>query len=243
MKKVYILAAIAALITAALLYFYLSDLAKKEVVPHSTVVIAAVDIPAYTKISAEQLTTMQIPSEFLHHQALRDPKEAIGLVSDGAIIAGETLLSGSLRTLGESNDGMSYLIPDGMRALTVEVDTMSGVAGYLRQNDRVDVLVTMGALPDDEAAPAADGEPKGRTATAVVAENIQVLAAGATIADKNEDGAAAGYGSVTLLAAPDEARRIVFACQEGRLTLLLRSVTDEAQDHGEAIDRDNVEIK
>jgi pilus assembly protein CpaB len=125
-----------------------------------------------------------------------------------------------------------------MRAVTVEVDSMSGVAGFIRQNDRVDILVTID-IPDITATTTST-----KIITNVIAENIQVLAVGETIGTStSEDGTdtTTTYTTITLVAAPEIAERIVFAQAEGRISLILRSVTDEVTEKDTPVDRSDVE--
>jgi pilus assembly protein CpaB len=236
MKKIYIFAIAAAVITAVLLYIYLSSLRQMAEVQYEEVVVANANIPAYTVITADMLDTTEMPLESAHPLAIKNKADAIGKVCDGTVLAGEVLLSGSLKSIGESNDNLAYLVEDGMRAVSVLVDDVTGVAGYIHNNDHVDVLVTIDVRDSQNGNSA-------KTITTLVAENIQVLAAGATIADTlTEDGATSiEYTTVTLLADPETARRIVFAAQEGRVTLILRSVTDESTPGGSSIDRYDVE--
>ncbi|MDO4582328.1 MAG: Flp pilus assembly protein CpaB [Bacillota bacterium] len=233
MKKVYILAAIAALITGALLYFYLQSLNAQTEVPTADIVIATTDIAPYTRISAEMLGVKTVEQGTQHPQSLTDPREAIGLVSSGMLVAGEALLSSKLKSIGESQDGLSLLVPDGMRAISVAVDGVSGIAGFLRQNDRVDVLVTI-ELPYTKD----DGAEAFEMTTTLVAGNIRVLATGRDIADTlTEEGDPAGYELVTLLVTPQQAADVAFAMQEGRMTLVLRSVTDDQEKSVIDVDR------
>ncbi|NLF80329.1 MAG: Flp pilus assembly protein CpaB, partial [Clostridia bacterium] len=171
--------------------------------------------------------------------AVKNSADAVGKICDGTTLAGEVLLSGKLKSIGESNDNLAYLVENGMRAVSVAVDSVSGVSGYIHNNDHVDVLVTI-----DVRDPQAQSQGSNKVITTVVAEDIQVLAAGATIADTlTEDGAqSSSYNTVTLLADPETARQIVFAAQEGRITLILRSVTDQGKPGGSSIDRYDVEV-
>lgn len=238
MKKIYLFAIAAAIITAALLYIYLTSLRQMAEVQYEDVVIANVNIPAYTVITASMLYTTQMPLESAHPLAVKNPADAVGKICDGTVLAGEVLLSGKLKSIGESNDNLAYLVENGMRAVSIAVDSVSGVAGYIHNNDHVDVLVTI-----DVRDPQAQSQGSNKIVTTLVAEDIQVLAAGETIADTlTEDGAqSSGYNTVTLLADPETARHIVFAAQEGRITLILRSVTDESKPGGSSIDRYDVE--
>jgi len=237
MKKVYIIAAAMALLTAVLAYYYLSSVGEAERPQTVEVVAAAADIPAYTRITAEMLTVRQVAAGSQHPQSVRTAAEAVGKVSDSAILAGETLLSGKLRELGASTEALSYLVEEGMRAFTISVDSVSGVAGFLRRDDLVDILATMDLPPEQpEPGAKADSGTSYERATVMVAENIRILAAGSSLSGTSDG----SYTTVTLLATPEQAERIVFAMAEGRLTLLLRSVTDAGDSDPPRITRETL---
>ncbi|PWT98139.1 MAG: Flp pilus assembly protein CpaB [Terriglobia bacterium] len=112
-----------------------------------------------------------------------------------------------------SGVGVSPLIPAGMRAISVRVNDVVGVAGFVLPGMRVDVLVT--------------GRPPGRddTVTTTVLQNITVLSAGQTIqADANKQSINAPV--VTLLVNPSQAEALTLANTEGRIQLVLRNSTD-----------------
>jgi len=237
MKKVYLFAAVMALLTAVLVYYYLRSVDDAEQPPYVQVVAAVADIPAYTRITADMLTVRQVPAGSQHPQSVYDAADALGRVSDSPILAGETLLSGKLREIGASTEALAYLVVDGMRAFTISVDSVSGVAGFLRRDDTVDILATIDLpqeQPEEDAA-SEDGAGLENT-TIMVAENIRILAAGSSLAANADN----SYTTVTLLATAEEAEKIVFAMSEGRLTLLLRSVTDTADSDPPRVTRDNL---
>lgn len=230
MKKVYLAAALFALIGAALVYFYLQSLDQRQEEPTFPTLLAAVDIPAFTRVSPEMLELRALPAAGRHRLAMSDPQEAVGLLSESPILAGEQLLSGQLAQLGDSAENLAYLLGPGERAVTVAVDNISGVAGFLRQNDRVDVLVTID-LPQplpEVAEGAAQPQEKREMTTLLVAEDIMVLTTGSSLTEQvDEEGQPLSYATVTLCATPEEAQQIVFAAAEGRVTLLLRAVLDD----------------
>ncbi len=238
MKKVYIFAALMALVTAILVYTYLRSVTIAAQPRYVDVVAAAQDIPAYTRISGDMLVIRQVAAGSQHNQSVLRADEAVGKVSDSNILAGETLLSGKLKALGDNRDALSYLVTDGMRALTISVDSVSGVGGFLRRDDLVDILVTID-LPVEQAEGSAEESEKRENATLPVAENIRVLAAGDSLAGSGEGGEDA-YSTVTLLATAEQAQKIVFAMAEGRLTLLLRSVTDEGESRLPLVNRETL---
>jgi pilus assembly protein CpaB len=129
------------------------------------------------------------------------------------VLLEEPLLEGRLATKG-SGLGLAPTIPVGMRAVTVRVNDVASVAGFVLPGMRVDVLVT-------GRPPSADGD---MTATAL--QNMLVLSAGTTI-QPDARGQAIQAPTVTLLATPEQAETLTLAGSDGRLQLVLRNSSDQ----------------
>lgn len=241
MKKVVLFAVIAALCAGALLYFYLGKLeTQKEVkIEYDNVVVAAVDIPAFTPITADMVTFKQIPMGYAHPLSAHTIEEVVGYVTESEILQGEEIFIAKLKQYGESDSGLSYIVPEGMRALTIAVDEVSGVAGFLQPGDYVDVLsYTTATVQTVKTEQAPDGtQQTTQTAqsvstTVVAAQNIRVVAIGMSLTTNTQvaaDGSTAMYGSVTLLVTPEDAMRIVQGSKSGVIALILRASGDHEQ--------------
>lgn len=241
MKKVVLFAVIAALCAGALLYFYLGKLeAQKEVkIEYDNVLVAAADIPAFTPISIEMLTFKQIPKGYAHPQAAHTVEEVVGYVTERDVLAGEEIIPTKLKQFGETDSGLSYVVPEGMRAVTVAVDEISGVAGFLKRGDYVDVLsYTTASVQIEKTEQAADGtqlttqSTQSVNTTVVAAQNVQVVAIGMSLSaastDAADNAAAVGYNSVTLLLTPEDAMRVMQGSKSGIIMLILRASGDHA---------------
>ncbi|MBA4347361.1 MAG: Flp pilus assembly protein CpaB [Clostridiales bacterium] len=241
MKKVVLFAIIAALCAGALLYFYLGKLeAQKEVkIEYDNVLVAAADIPAFTPISIEMLTFKQIPKGYAHPQAAHTVEEVVGYVTERDVLAGEEIIPTKLKQFGETDSGLSYVVPEGMRAVTVAVDEISGVAGFLKRGDYVDVLsYTTASVQIEKTEQAADGtqlttqSTQSVNTTVVAAQNVQVVAIGMSLSaastDAADNAAAVGYNSVTLLLTPEDAMRVMQGSKSGIIMLILRASGDHA---------------
>jgi pilus assembly protein CpaB len=102
-----------------------------------------------------------------------------------------------------------------MRAVSVRVDDVIGVAGYVLPNTRVDVLAT--ASPTDH---------NSDTTTKVILSNVQVVTAGTRI-DQDQDNKPVQVTVVTLVVAPEQAERLALASTEGKIQLALRNPLDQ----------------
>lgn len=251
MKRIVLFALVAALCAGALLYFYLGKLEQQKQVQivYEDVVVAVGDIPAFTQISAEMVQIQKKPAGSSHPFAARTLDQVVGFVTESNIIAGEELLPAKLKQPGQTESGLSYVIPEGMRALTVAVDQVSGVAGFLQRGDYVDVLayvnvqVVKSTVVDPYEVVTAE-DPEGEqmiqeadpstatteSATLVVAQNICIAAIGTSLADAADaQNGETGYGSVTLFVTPEDALRIVQSARSGSITLALRASGDHEQ--------------
>ncbi len=262
MKKIVIFALIAALCAGALLYFYLGNLeAQKQVqVQYDTVVAAAADIPAYTQITGDMLTLQQIPQGYAHPLAARTMEEVVGLVTVSDIVAGEQVLPSKLKEFGQTDSGLAYVVPEGMRAVTVSVDEVSGVAGFLKRGDYVDVIsytstsfdmkataqaqAQTGTGTDQTTQPAQGGT--SQSTTVIAAQNVLIAAIGtslSTTTNASGDPAAVGYNSVTLILTPEDAMRVVQGARSGALILILRASGDHAANTQNPVINDSLLIK
>ena len=108
------------------------------------------------------------------------------------------------------------MIPEGFRALSVRVNDVVGVAGYVLPGTRVDVVTTLNPTnrPED-------------VASKVILTNVQVLAAGTKIEQNGKDNKPVQVSVVTLMVNPDEAERLTLASTEGKIQLALRNPLDK----------------
>jgi pilus assembly protein CpaB len=130
------------------------------------------------------------------------------------ILLDEPILEGRLATRG-SGLGLAPTIPVGMRAVSVRVNDVAGVAGFVIPGMHVDVLVT-GKPPNGEG-----------DMTSTCLQNIQVLSAGATM-QPDARGTAMPAPTVTLLVTPDQAETLTLAGADGKVQLVLRNSSDQA---------------
>jgi len=142
-------------------------------------------------------------------------------VNRGVVIAvseNEPLTEAKLAALG-SGAGLTPTITEGMRAISVKVNEVIGVAGFVIPGTRVDVLVTI-RTPD-----------KGNVSeTRVVLSNVQVLTAGTRYDQERatKEGKPIPTSVVTLLLTPEDAEKVTLASEEGRIMLALRNPLDTA---------------
>jgi len=182
------------------------------------VVVATRAIPMGTRLVADDLKVVawpaasQVPGAFSNVPAVVDRGVVAPIGVNEPVTA--TRVAGP-----EAGAGLPPIIPPGMRAISVRVNEVIGVAGFVLPGTRVDVLV---AVKDDGDA-GNKQEPMART----VVSNLQVLTAG-TRYDQAEakNGEAQRSTVVTLAVLPEDGERIVLASNEGQLSLVLRNPLD-----------------
>ncbi|MFZ0522948.1 MAG: Flp pilus assembly protein CpaB [Candidatus Acidiferrales bacterium] len=128
----------------------------------------------------------------------------------------EPILESKLASI-QSGAGLSATIPEGMRALSVAVNEVVGVAGFVIPGTMVDVLVTGNV--------AAGGRAGTQNITRTILENVKVLAAGQKI-EQDREGKPQNVPVITLLVTPEDAARLTMASTEGKIQLALRNAVD-----------------
>ncbi len=234
MKKVILFSLVAAICAGVMLYLYLGKLEQQKQVEivYETVVVAAQDIPAYTSIAPEMLTTKQVAQGSSHPLAARTITDAVGFVTEGAILAGEEVIPAKLKQPGQVESGLSYVVPKGMRAMTIAVDEISGIAGFLQRGDYVDIyayLTTSYLTPEQQAIAATTEQTSAEQATTVLAaQNVNIVAVGTSLANDPAagEGGGVGYSSVTVLVTPDQAMRLIQSARSGVVMMVIRANGD-----------------
>jgi pilus assembly protein CpaB len=178
----------------------------------ASVVVAAQEIPLGTKLSAEHLRTVAWPKDALPPGATGDPAALVGSLTISRVAVNEPLLSSKLA----GDDGgalMAFRIPSGKRAVSVRVNDVTGISGFVTPGTHVDLIAVMDT-------PNVEG---GRGAFTLL-ENIEVLAIAQQM-DERETGPVV-VNTVTLLVTPSQAERLALASQGATLQLALRSYKD-----------------
>ncbi|MBI1876459.1 MAG: Flp pilus assembly protein CpaB [Acidobacteria bacterium] len=196
-------------------YNYLQQAPVRTVeVPTRTVVVAAADLSLGTALRRSDLRVVNWPAANVPEGAFGriEDLEGRGLIS--SMVRNEVILDAKLASK-EAGAGLPPIIPAGMRALSVRVNEVIGVAGYVLPGSRVDVVAT--ASPSDHRVD---------TTSKVVLANVQVLTAGTRL-EKEGDGKPTSVNVVTLLVTPEQAERLALASTEGKIQLALRNPLDD----------------
>jgi pilus assembly protein CpaB len=177
------------------------------------VVVASKPLPVGQGIRSGDVTIVKVPVDQFPKGGFEKVEEVLDRPVVSAVLAEEPIREGRLGARG-TGSGLAPMIPVGLRAVSVKVNEVVGVAGFVFPGMRVDVLVT--------------GRPPGKegTITNTVLQNIQVLSAGQSI-DSDGRSRAVVVPVVTLLVTPEQAETLTLAGTEGRIQLVLRNSSDQ----------------
>lgn len=181
------------------------------------VLVAVRDVAAGAVLKPEDVRTVSWPADAVPAGYLSDPELVLGRGVTLPLRANEPVLATKL--VDSDAGGLQIQIPPGMRAVSVRVDEVIGVAGFIQPNARVDVLVTLSGTGDSPPT------------TRVVLQNVPTLAIGRSTGENVEPEAEEGAkredpSVITLLVTPEQSEQLALAAAEGRVQLALRNPLD-----------------
>ena len=186
------------------------------------VVVAANDIQVGARVEDHDVRVAKFPVSGLPAGSYTKKSQVLGRGVIIPVAKGEFILPSKLAP-ENAGAGLPSLIPPGMRAVSVRVNEVVSVAGFVGPGTRVDVLLT--------GTPNGSSEPQ----TTTVLQNVAVIASGHTL-ERNASGEAQSTPVITLLASPEDAERLTLASSEGKIQLSLRNPLDT---HADPVDAAN----
>jgi pilus assembly protein CpaB len=181
------------------------------------VVVLAVDVQLGSRISAQMLALVDWPSGSVPDGAFNDPQSVDGRVAKTSLQRGEPVLESKLAPVG-TRGGLSAVVAEGKRAITVRVNDVIGVAGFALPGNYVDIMVST----QQEGGKASNGQE--HKISKIVLERILVLAV-AQEASRDETKPKV-VSAVTLEVTPEQAEKLDIARSVGTLSLVLRNQVD-----------------
>jgi pilus assembly protein CpaB len=183
-----------------------------------SVVAAAHDLAIGKRIQTDDLRLLTLDRKDLPKGAFLKTAEVVDRAVATPISAGELLLNVKLAAKG-SGEGLTALIEPGMRAVSVQVNEISGVSGFIQPGTRVDVLFTRVFS-------------NGDAATTTILQHVKVIAYGRQLdpSAKLDPRDTSRPTVATLLVTQQEAQKLVLAEQRGRIQLVLRNGLDDQVD-------------
>jgi len=179
------------------------------------VVVAAANLDLAAELRREDMRVIDWPASSVPAGSFSNPQELIGRGLIQPVVQNAPILEGAMPPK-EAGAGLPPVIPEGLRAVSVRVNDVIGVAGYVLPGTRVDVVATVN--PTDQHPDAT---------SKVILTNVQVLTAGTKIERDTEDHKPVTVNVVTLLVDPQQSERLALASTEGKIQLALRNPLDK----------------
>jgi pilus assembly protein CpaB len=182
------------------------------------VVVAAQDVPEGTVITFEMISQRSVPEQFVTSSVVR-PDSASYVVNQKVLVAlqaGDPLLWSQFETT-KAAERLSTKVQRKARAITIEAKNTTSVGGWIRPNDKVDVIGTFRDPQTDESV------------AVTLLQNVIVVATGKITGTTNVNLIPEGqreYNNISLMVLPEEAEILVLATELGQLTLTLRNEDD-----------------
>jgi pilus assembly protein CpaB len=253
-RRLLLLALVAGLVAAILIYAALSRSSESTgggtATSMTSAVVAKQDIPARTKITTSMVEVRQVPADTSSELAYADLSQVVGQVTRYPIATNEQVLSTkvvSLQSVAKTGDSLSYVIPEGRRAISIQVSEVVSSGGLVLPGDYVDVIgvfdVIFGVGDQETTA--------DKYFSRIILQNIEVLAVAQTVVDTASEATAASAtatsgaeatgeqrvrntdaapvpkaSTVTLSATPQEAQLLFLAEENGVLRLAVRPYGD-----------------
>jgi pilus assembly protein CpaB len=217
---IFLLAVVLGALSAALVYRRLRAQQQEiEAVRRATagatvaLLVASQPIPIGTRIDATHVRQVAWPVDLEPEGAVRTPEAVVGALARVTIERHQPLLESQV--VREGAGLLPLIIEEGKRAMSVKVDNVTGVSGFITPNSRVDVLV----------AGKPDGNGAGEQRSKLILQNVKVLATGTSI--ERRDDKPVEVPTVTLLVTPEDAEKLTLAARQEPVRLALRNYRDE----------------
>jgi pilus assembly protein CpaB len=209
-------ALVVALLLSTFVYRQFKQASSIKPVVTQHIVVAAKPLPLGTRVDANNLRLIPWPAGEPVVGMFTRIEDCTDRALMTTVAANELILDSKLAPK-EAGVGLPATIPQGMRALSVAVNDVVGVAGFVTPGTMVDVLVT------GKVGGGTHGSED--TITRTILENVRVLAAGQKI-EQDREGKPQTVPVITLLVSPEDAGRLAMASTEGKIQLALRNTVD-----------------
>lgn len=216
-KRAYVVMAVAILFGLAAVIFASRWLLNQPGGVSGRIVVAASDISLGQRVTPEMFKLAEWPADSVPKGAFTDPKQLDGRVLKTNVLMGEPLVEARLAPVG-TQGGLSAVITEGKRALTVRVNDVIGVAGFALPGNYVDVIVST----QKDTGP--NQNAREQAISKIVLERILVLAVAQEV--NRDETKPKVVNAVTLEVTPEQAEKLDLARSVGTLSLALRNQVD-----------------
>jgi len=232
MKNRMLILTVVALALSVAVAYYAYRLLQNRLSPSdetTQIVVALEKLPLGSRVTEQQLRLTPWPKATPLEGSFAEPRDVVGRGVVVPMAPNEPVLESKLAPK-EAGVGLTTTIPEGMRAVSVKVNDVSGVAGFVTPGTRVDVIAI--------GSPSGDGKSQ---ISKVFLENVQVLAAGQNVQRDEKGQPQANVQVVTLLVSPEDAQKIALAtASESRIQLALRNPMDQIDANPNAVNKSSL---
>jgi pilus assembly protein CpaB len=211
-----LLAGFAALVAALVVYSALKQRERATqlaLVQSVNIVVASHDLTIGTKLDQNSTKMTRWSRDSVPPGAFTDPGSVMGQYTKTGFVENEPIVADRLFS-GIKNAGvLPLLVPNGMRAMSVPVDEVADISGFVLPHTHVDIVVTVGG-----------GGPTGGAYSKIVLQNVEVLATAQDIEKINDQPQV--VHTITVLVTPQDAERLALASGQGGLRLAMRNYDD-----------------
>jgi pilus assembly protein CpaB len=215
--RAFVMIGIAFLIAAAAVVLASQWVGRQAAMATKQVAVAAVDIEIGSRLTGQMMRAAPWPSGSIPEGAAEDTVALVDRVAKTAILKGEPILEGKLAPVGTTG-GLSAIVAEGKRAMTVRVNDVVGVAGFALPGNYVDIMVNT----FEEGAGSSTN--KDKSVSKIVLEHILVLAVAQE--SSRDETKPKVVSAVTLEVSPEQAELLDLARSVGTLSLVLRNQVD-----------------
>lgn len=237
-KKVIIIALILSLFTSLLIYVYVNkSTAKPAVVENtSTVYVAAKTMPPKYKITEADIKQVKISKDMINSRAVLDKTAILDKRLKETVVEGEQIILD--RIADDKNTSLSFAIPEGMRAVSINVNDQIDVSNLIKPGDYVDVVASF----EKEELSKLNSITVYPRFTNIIIQKVQILAFGQSMS-ANDEQAAEAPKTVTLAVSPQDVEKLVYASEYAVLRLALRGTDDKGDAKTPGIIREDFPTK
>jgi len=232
-KKIYLLATAVAILTGIAVYMFASSLqsdSNGEAVTYNMINVAAAasDIPVNTKITPEMVVLVEVPVSAAAEGTVRDRESLVGMTTKYPMSKGEYFFDYKTAQIPDVNNSrLADRIKEGYRAFTIYTDEITGMSGYLRIGDRIDIMVTI-ERPVEEVDAAFANE-KTETITYYLMQDIPIIALGSAAQYAQGATEVNTYTSITVEVPANDCPMLNYYMSEGYIKLVLRGSSDKTE--------------
>jgi pilus assembly protein CpaB len=217
-------ALVVAFLLSNFVYHKFQEASAVKPVATDQIVVAAKPLGLGTRLDPSMLRTISWPIGEPVAGMCRRVQDCTNRALITTVAENEPILDSKLAPVA-AGAGLAAVIPEGMRAMSVAVNDVVGVAGFVTPGTMVDVLVTGAVVGANQG---------GGSITRTILENVRVLAAGQKV-QQDEQGKPQTVSVITLLVAPEDAAKLAMASTQGKIQLALRNTVDTGMAAPEAV--------